>query len=86
MDGTLLSIRDLSAWYDRERNVLSGFSMELGQNEAVGLIGLNGAGKTTFLKTLSGLHEKFRLEGAWLHGRPAAFRDREFKTCRYFLL
>ena len=42
MDGTLLSIRDLSAWYDRERNVLSGFSMELGQNETVGLIGLNG--------------------------------------------
>ncbi len=83
MDGTLLSIRDLSAWYDRERNVLSEFSMELGRNEAVGLIGLNGAGKTTFLKTLSGLHEKFRLEGAWLHGRPVAFRDREFKTCRY---
>ena len=46
----LLSIRNLNAWYDREKRILSEFSLELQEHEAVGLIGLNGAGKTTFIK------------------------------------
>lgn len=78
-----MNIENLSAWYDREKNVLSGFSIELNAHEVVGLIGLNGAGKTTFLKTLSGLHEAFRSEGIWLYGRSVKFRDKNFKTCRY---
>lgn len=56
MEKTLLTIENLRAWYKKENKVLSGFSVELKKHEAVGLIGLNGAGKTTFLKVLSGLH------------------------------
>ncbi|HCT89800.1 MAG TPA: ABC transporter ATP-binding protein, partial [Lachnospiraceae bacterium] len=48
-----------------------------------GLIGLNGAGKTTFLKTLSGLHEKYHVGEARWYDHPIRFRDREFKRCRY---
>jgi len=83
MDGALLTVKNLSVWYNNERNVLSGFSIELNKHEVVGLIGLNGAGKTTFLKTLSGLHDDFRSDGIWLDGHSVKLRDRDFKTCRY---
>lgn len=83
MDTTLLNIQNLSAWYNGERKVLSDFSIELDEHEVVGLIGLNGAGKTTFLRTLSGLHGTFCSDGIWLHGRCARFRDKGFKNCRY---
>ena len=83
MNTSLMSIQNLSAWYDSEKNILSNFSLELKEHEAVGLIGLNGAGKTTLLNVISGLHTMFRSEGAWFCGRPIGFREKEFKLCRY---
>ena len=83
MDGSILELQNLSAWYTKEHNVLSDFSLQLRSNEVVGLIGLNGAGKTTFLKTLSGLHEGYRCDSFRFRGRPTAFRDKDFKLCRY---
>ena len=83
MDGNILELQNLCAWYSEGKNVLSDFSLQLRLHEAVGLIGLNGAGKTTFLKTLSGLHEDFRCDSIRLNGQPAAFRDKGFKLCRY---
>lgn len=83
MDGNILELQNLSAWYSEGHDVLSDFSLQLRSNEVVGLIGLNGAGKTTFLKTLSGLHEGYRCDSFRFHGRPTAFRDKDFKLCRY---
>lgn len=83
MNEPLLEIKNLSAWYDSDRKVLSNFSLQLGQHEVVGLIGLNGAGKTTFLQVLSGLIPTFHSERIWFHGRPLKFRKQEFKLCRY---
>lgn len=79
----LLVLNNLSVWYSQDKSVLSNFSIELGTNEVVGLIGLNGAGKTTFIKTLSGLLNSYRLETATYHGREFSFRDRDFKQNRY---
>lgn len=79
----LLAIHNLNAWYCKEKMVLSGLSFELAEHEAVGLIGLNGAGKTTFLKVLSGLLPTFHAEGIWVLGKPIKFRDEAFKACRY---
>ena len=83
MGGNILELQNLSAWYSEGKNVLSGFSLQLRPHEVVGLIGLNGAGKTTFLKTLSGLHEGFRCDGIRLNGQTASFRDKGFKLRRY---
>ena len=55
MGEVLLAVKSLSAWYSNEKMILSGFSFSLAEHEVAGLIGLNGAGKTTFLKVLSGL-------------------------------
>ncbi len=69
MDGSeLLVLKNLCVWYTSDKPVLSDFSIELGENEVVGLIGLNGAGKTTFIKTMSGLLNSFSMETAVFRG------------------
>lgn len=50
----LLDVRDLTSSYGRIR-VLKGISVKVRSGETVALIGANGAGKTTFLRTLSGV-------------------------------
>lgn len=83
MNKTMLEIKNLNTWYDRRKMILSNFSVELAEHEVAGLIGLNGAGKTTFLKTLSGLLPSFCSEAITFHGRPVKLRSRDFKLCRY---
>ncbi|HZQ04200.1 MAG TPA: ABC transporter ATP-binding protein [Gaiellaceae bacterium] len=50
----LLKVEDVSAGYGRIP-VLNGISIEVGRGERVGLFGPNGHGKTTLLRTISGL-------------------------------
>lgn len=83
MGEALLTVKNLSAWYREEKMVLSDFSFALAEHEVAGLIGLNGAGKTTFLKVLSGLLPTFRSEGIFFGGSPVDFRKQDFKRCRY---
>ena len=82
----LLTLKNLCVWYELDKPVLSDFSLELESNEIVGLIGLNGAGKTTFIKTLSGLLKGYRLDAAAYRGKAFSFRDRAFKQNRYTVL
>ncbi|MDE6622531.1 MAG: ABC transporter ATP-binding protein [Lachnospiraceae bacterium] len=79
----ILRVQNLSAWYSSGRKVLTDFSIELLEHEVVGLIGLNGAGKTTFLKVLSGLLPTYSAEEICLRGRNVKLRENAFKTCRY---
>lgn len=83
MEEALLTVKNLSAWYDSEKKVLRDFNLELKGHEAAGLIGLNGAGKTTFLKVLSGLLPTFSAEQIRFHGKDVNLRDEAFKACRY---
>ncbi len=81
----LLSLDNLSAWYTAGHPVLSGLSLDLRENEAVGLIGLNGAGKTTFIKTVAGLLPGYHLDSAAWDGHSFSFRDKAFKRSRYIV-
>ncbi len=83
MSCTLLEIRGLNAWYSRKKQILSDFSLELEEHEVVGLIGLNGAGKTTFMKVLSGLLPTYRAEAVRFQGRPVTFREKGLRAMRY---
>lgn len=50
----MLNIKDLTVYYDKIK-ALKGISLAIAQKEIVCLIGANGAGKTTVLRTISGL-------------------------------
>jgi branched-chain amino acid transport system ATP-binding protein len=50
----LLETRDLTAFYG-DFQALFGISLSLEERETIAIIGANGAGKSTFLKTLAGL-------------------------------
>ena len=82
---TLLSLGNLSVWYTANHPVLSDFSLDLGTNEVVGLIGLNGAGKTTFIKTVAGLLPGYHQDSAVWEGQPFAFRVKASRRSRYIV-
>ena len=50
----MLSVRNLEAYYGRA-HILSDLSLEVGKGEVVVLLGRNGAGKSTTLKSIMGL-------------------------------
>jgi len=70
----MLEVRRLTSHYGRVQ-VLHDFSFALAPGEVLGLLGRNGAGKTTALKTIMGLIRptggSVRLEGIELAGLPA---------------
>ncbi|MDQ8727976.1 ABC transporter ATP-binding protein [Bradyrhizobium sp. LHD-71] len=70
----MLAVRDLHAWYG-EQHVLHGVNFEVSTGEIVTLIGRNGAGRSTVLKSIMGLlHRRtgsITLEGREVLGLPS---------------
>ncbi len=65
-NGALLSIRDLRVWFELRRwgfghagyvRAVDGVTFDLGQGEAIGVVGESGCGKTTLMKTILGLYQ-----------------------------
>ncbi|MBU9712645.1 ABC transporter ATP-binding protein [Evansella tamaricis] len=72
--GQLLTVNKLTGGYQRSRPVLHDISFSVNSHEIVGLIGLNGAGKSTTIKHILGLMEphggEVRLSGkTWAEGK-----------------
>lgn len=55
MDNTLLKVDNVSKRFGGVQAV-GGVSLELEHGEIIGLIGANGAGKTSFFNLISGMH------------------------------
>ena len=70
----LLSVKDLQAWYG-ESHILHGVNFDVYQGEVVTLLGRNGAGKTTIMKSIMGIvgnrKGSVRYEGQELVGLPS---------------
>src|SRR5215211_3402660 len=58
-DGSLLALEELHAYYGAS-HVVQGISLSVGAGEAVGLMGRNGVGKSTTLKSIVGLEARTR--------------------------
>jgi branched-chain amino acid transport system ATP-binding protein len=66
----MLELEEINSYYD-DSHIVFDLSMEVGENEVVALLGRNGAGKSTTLKTAAGvLHPRsgsIRLAGEPIH-------------------
>ncbi|MEN8195882.1 MAG: ATP-binding cassette domain-containing protein, partial [Pseudomonadota bacterium] len=73
----MLKVTGLHAWYEHS-HILQGVGLEVEEGEIVSLIGRNGAGKTTMLKTIMGLVGKRQgsvaFRGEEILGQPAHIR------------
>ena len=58
----IISVKDLNFSYEDGTQALRGVTFSIRQGECVGLIGQNGAGKSTVSKIISGLYKKFQGE------------------------
>lgn len=74
-----LKISQLTGGYTRKA-VINDVSFEVGSGEIVGLIGLNGAGKSTTIKHIMGLMEPFsgqiQVDGLTLKEHPVDYRKK----------
>ena len=70
----LITVDDIHTYYGKS-HILNGVSLEVGRGEVVGLLGRNGVGKSTTLKTIMGLVRPSRgrtlLEGCAITDFPA---------------
>ncbi|MDW0118394.1 ABC transporter ATP-binding protein [Sporosarcina thermotolerans] len=74
---TILEVKDVTGGYTR-KPVLHDLSFEIGEGELVGLIGLNGAGKSTTIKHIIGLmnphNGEIIVDGVTFEEDPEAYR------------
>ena len=71
MEENLLEIKNLSKSFAKNK-VLSGINISVGRGSVLGLMGENGAGKSTMMKCLFGIYSKD--EGQiFLEGKPIDF-------------
>lgn len=75
---TILQVNGLSGGYQRNKPILHDVQFQIDSGEIVGLIGLNGAGKSTTIKHILGLLEPFAgeitIEGKTFHEDSLKYR------------
>lgn len=78
----LLSIKNLTVWYEKDKPIIKNLNMTINKNQVVGLIGRNGSGKTTLFKVISSILGTYHVENfLWLKGK-ADVESNHFKLNR----
>ncbi|WP_349409600.1 ABC transporter ATP-binding protein [Pseudalkalibacillus sp. SCS-8] len=75
----VLDVEKLTGGYSQQQPVLHGVDFHVNEKEIVGLIGLNGAGKSTSIKHILGLMEpisgSIQVKGKTIHEGPDTYRS-----------
>ncbi|MFC4619092.1 ABC transporter ATP-binding protein [Camelliibacillus cellulosilyticus] len=75
----VLEVKGLSGGYSRQKNVIHDLSFHVDKGELVGLVGLNGAGKSTTIKHILGLMEpstgEIKVDGLTIRENKTAYRS-----------
>jgi branched-chain amino acid transport system ATP-binding protein len=75
----LIEVENVHTHYGKS-HILDGVSLRVGKGEVVGLLGRNGVGKSTTLKTIMGLVQPSRGR-VLLEGRPISWRGLGSAMC-----
>ena len=87
MKESILEVKNLHFAYDEHHTVLDGISLSVFAGERIAILGSNGAGKSTFLKILSGQLEPTNGEVAITPGERLSFLQQDhFKYDEYPVL
>lgn len=78
---TILELQNVSMYY-KKNAVLENINLKAGAGEIIGIVGRNGAGKTTFSRTLCGLHKDYKGQFLW-NGQP---QDRKARLKRSYMV
>lgn len=70
----VLEIKNVSLYYNKQP-VMEHINFKAAKGEIIGIVGHNGAGKTTFLRTLCGLHKEYSGDFLW-ETKPQNTKDR----------
>lgn len=70
----VLELKDVSLFY-KKRTILEHINLKALPGEVIGVVGHNGAGKTTFSRALCGLHKDCQGSYFW-HGKPQNHKGR----------
>jgi ABC-type multidrug transport system ATPase subunit/predicted component of type VI protein secretion system len=77
--GYTIEARGIKKWVTKELNLLKNISLDIGANEFVAVVGMSGAGKTTFMDTINGYRPatdgKVYVNGTDLYENYDMFRD-----------
>jgi len=77
--GYKIEARGIHKWVTKEINLLKNISLDIGANEFVAIVGMSGAGKTTFMDTINGYRPatdgNVFVNGTSLYENYAMFRD-----------
>ena len=76
-----LSCRDLHAYYS-ESYIVQGAGFEVAEKEVVALLGRNGAGKTSILRTIARAHQPMLQRGEIYLGTTALHPLKDFQAAR----
>lgn len=82
MGGNLLEIKNLKSWYVKDKLILKGCDFSVGENENLALVGSNGSGKTTMIKTILDILQTYRLDSFTYRESKTDFKDEDFKLDR----
>src|SRR6185437_14800898 len=70
----MLSVSDLDLFYG-DAQALDGIALQVAEREIVAIVGANGAGKTSLIRTIAGMQRpsrgSIRFEGHEIAGRPS---------------
>jgi len=82
MKNELLTIKNLSIWYEANHPIIRNLDLSINQNQIIGLIGRNGAGKTTLFKMLASTLRNFHTEQFLWMGKELSVQSKTFKLNR----
>lgn len=80
----MISIKNLDIWYEKDKYVIKDLNLELKEGTIYGLLGVNGAGKSSLINTICNIHNSYSGE-IYILNNNIKRNDKDTKKLRYYV-